>query len=253
MPRPILRVLPTGQREGPCVGNGKGHWARRRSHWHRAQRVPGTCGCIGSPAAPRLATGASTRLGGGDLLIGGEANIYNGPWSIGENLKKYSALSPYSWDRGSSQFSLLGMAYTNRWRATDQIPLRAVNDGRIQRLGQIDSTDGGDTQRYSLSASWRRAGRNAVQEAQLFGIHSDLSLFSNFTYFLDHSSSGDQFNQREHRMVVGGSVRHVQDVQAMGVRNALTLGLQTRVDFLRPVGLYRTQERARGARCVRTS
>ena len=47
--------------------------------------------------------------------------------------------------------------------SADQIPLRAVEEGLLSRFGQLDSTDGGVTQRYSLSGSYRRIGGSSSQ------------------------------------------------------------------------------------------
>jgi hypothetical protein len=199
----------------------------------------------GEDGLARLAGGASRSLGGGTLLVGGEAKTYDGPWDMAQDLRKLSGLARYSWDRGSSEFSVLAMGYHNQWNASDQVPQRAVQSGRIDRFGFIDGTDGGHTRRYSLSGSWRHAGDSSVQDVQVFGLYSDLSLFSNFEYFLNDPSRGDQFNQQEQRVVVGASARHVQSGDALGASHLLKLGLQTRADFLRPVGLYRTQGRER--------
>ncbi len=157
----------------------------------------------GEDGLARLAGGASTRLGGGTFLAGAEAKTYDGPWDMAQDLRKLSGLARYSWDRGSSQFSILAMGYHNKWNASDQIPRRAVEAGLIDRFGFIDGTDGGHTQRYSLSGSWRHAGNSSVQDVQVFGLYSDLSLFSNFEYFLNDPTRGDQFNQQEQRVVLG--------------------------------------------------
>jgi hypothetical protein len=199
----------------------------------------------GQDGLARIAAGASSRVGGGDLLVGGEAKTYDGPWDVAERIRKFSGVARYSWDRGASQFSILGMAYQNKWNASDQIPVRAVESGLISRFGQIDGTDGGNTRRYSLSGAWRHAGTSSVQDIQVYGIYSDLSLFSNFEYFLSDQSQGDQFNQREQRVVLGSNAKHVQETQALGVSHLFKLGVQTRADFLNPVGLYRTQARNR--------
>ena len=71
-----------------------------------------------------------------------------------QHLFKLAGVARYGWTRGASRLSVLGMAYRNRWNATDQIPLRAVDSGLIGRLGPIEGDDGGDTERSSLSASW---------------------------------------------------------------------------------------------------
>jgi hypothetical protein len=201
----------------------------------------------GEHGLARVAMGTSARLGPGDLLIGGELKSYDGPWTLDQQTRKLSGVARYSWNRNASRFSVLGLAYRNRWNASDQIPQRAVDDGRVGRFGFVDATDGGATQRYSLSGDWMRIGSRSTQKAGLFGIYSDLSLFSNFTYFLDDPERGDQFNQRERRVVVGGNVSHAQEVSGLAAEHTLTLGAQTRADVLSPVGLYRTERRVRHA------
>jgi hypothetical protein len=46
-------------------------------------------------------------------------------------------------------------------------------------------------------------------------------------------------------VVLGATVSRGQQLQAMGVEHTVTLGLQSRADFLSPVGLYRTAQRRR--------
>ena len=200
---------------------------------------------IGQYDLVRLSAGGSVRLGKGDLLAAGELRRYNGPWDVAQALRNYSGALRYSWSAGASDFSILGLAYHNTWNASDQIPLRAVEDGSITRWGQIDSTDGGNTQRYSLSGTWAHQGKSSTQNVQLFAVYSDLSLFSDFTYFLDDPVLGDQFNQREHRVILGANASQGQLVHAFGVSHALKFGLQSRVDIISGLGLYNTQKRER--------
>jgi hypothetical protein len=199
----------------------------------------------GEDGLARAALGTSARAGDGDLLLGGELKSYDGPWMIGQRLRKASGIARYTLERGTTRFSLLGLAYRNSWNAPDQIPLRAVASGHIPRFGQVDGSGGGETQRYSLSANWNHIGSSSVLSAQLFGVYSDLDLFSNFTYFLDNPDGGDQFNQRERRVVVGANVKHTRQLQTLGAEHALTLGIQHRSDIVSPIGLYRTQLRQR--------
>ena len=201
----------------------------------------------GQNGLARLAGGTSYRIGGGNLLVGGEGKSYDGPWVLAEQVRKFSGLARYTWGSIGSQFSLLGLAYHNRWNSNDQIPLRAVNEGLITRYGQLDTTDGGASQRYSLSGSYRHLGERSTQLVQLFAIYSDLTLFSDFTYFLDNPVRGDQFSQTDNRVILGGNVTHVQQVSALGVSHTVKLGLQTRADIINGVGLFRTQERVRYA------
>jgi hypothetical protein len=195
----------------------------------------------------RLAAGASYGLGGGNLLFGGEVKGYNGPWDIREDVRKYDGIARYTRGPATSQFSLLALAYHNRWNSSDQIPLRAVDDGLISRFGQIDSTDGGVTQRYSLSGSYRHVGEHSSQLVQLFGIYSDLQLFSDFTYFLDNPTLGDQFSQKDQRAIVGGNATHTEFVDALGASHTLSIGLQSRADIINGVGLFKTDRRVKYA------
>ncbi|MBV9773204.1 MAG: TonB-dependent receptor plug domain-containing protein, partial [Gemmatimonadetes bacterium] len=200
---------------------------------------------VGQNGLRRLVAGGSGRLGPGDLLLGGEGKSYDGPWRLAENLRKLSGIARYSWERGPSRFTLLGLAYRNRWDSNDQIPVRTVGDGTVGRFGQVDSTDGGAARRYSLSGSWRRTGERSADEVQLFGVYSNLDLYSDFTYFLDDPVHGDQFNQTDRRVILGGSARHAGEARALGAAHTLTVGLQTRTDLIGGLGLYHTQARER--------
>lgn len=137
------------------------------------------------------------------------------------------------------------MAYQNRWNSNDRIPNRAVDDGFISRFGQIDMTDGGSSERYSLSGAWRHAAGNSVQDVQLFAISSGLSLYSDFTYFLDNPTRGDQFNQTEFRTIVGGAATHSQQVELFGTSHLIRIGVQSRSDIVNGLALYRTHARIR--------
>jgi hypothetical protein len=190
----------------------------------------------------RLVGAGSKQVGPGELLIGGEVKGYDGPWVVPQNLRKWSALARYSWTAGAHDFSVLAMGYRNRWDGSDQIPWRAVEAGVVDRLGQVDSTLGGDTQRYSLSGSWRRRGGASTQELGLYGIYYDLDLYSNFTYFLDDPVNGDQLNQADRRGVLGFNLLHQQLGTALGRTHVLRLGLQSRADFI-DVALFNTDHR----------
>jgi hypothetical protein len=174
----------------------------------------------------------------GDLLVAGEVKGYDGPWRLAEEERKFSGLIRYS----SGDFSILAMGYHNKWRSNDQVPLRAIDDDVISRFGQIDSTDGGQSDRYSLSGTWRHVGARSLQTVSLYGIASDLSLYSDFTYFLEDPVHGDQFNQREHRTTLGGQAT---DAVSLASGQILTVGLQSRDDIIPSTGLYHTEHEVR--------
>ncbi|WP_298199183.1 TonB-dependent receptor [Novosphingobium sp.] len=170
----------------------------------------------------------SADLGDGTLLGALDATASNGPWVLDEHERKLIALIKYS----AADWSLGLSGYTNSWVSTDQVPERAINLGLIPRNGFIDPDLGGRAGRVALTFN----GQFGDTQVSAYAIGSRLQLTSNFTYFLDDPSNGDEFRQVDRRGVFGGSVRHVIK------RDMLTwrFGADTRWDRIGKVGLYRT-------------
>ena len=101
------------------------------------------------------------------------------------------------------------MGYTSRWNSTDQIPLRAVNDGRVPRFGAVDPTDGGQSSRYSLSTRWAQTDEKGTTRVSAYVIRSRLDLFSNFTFFLNDPESGDAIQQHDSRLQEGANFQYL--------------------------------------------
>ena len=137
------------------------------------------------------------------------------------------------------------MGYRGKWNSTDQIPARAVADGRIGRFGLVDPTDGGESSRYSASLEWQRSNGNASTALSAYGLKYDLDLFSNFTYFLDDPENGDQFQQTDHRFVSGARLTHRRIGRWLDRPTQNTVGVQFRNDNISDIGLYHTRERER--------
>src|SRR5690348_15620313 len=169
----------------------------------------------------------------------------NGPWENPENLRKLNGLLRYSHGDDKNGFTVTGMAYTSRWNSTDQIPLRAVDSGSLGRFGAVDPTDGGKASRYSLSTQWARSDASTSTRASAYVFHSDLDLFSNFTYFLNDPVNGDQFEQVDRRTVFGGDASHTWHTQIAGREIEHTGGIQLRNDDIPEVALHNTVSRQR--------
>lgn len=133
------------------------------------------------------------------------------------------------------------MAYANKWNSTDQVPLRAIERGEIGRFGSEDPSDGGNTNRFSLSM--RFAGAAGSGKANAYAIKSELDLYNNFTYFLGNPVRGDQFHQHDDRTVVGGGASRTPNGSFAGLPAEATFGVQTRYDNIE-LGLTDTYERA---------
>ncbi|HKS55992.1 MAG TPA: TonB-dependent receptor [Steroidobacteraceae bacterium] len=187
---------------------------------------------------------ASPEIGGGTLLIGVDHSGNNGPWLLEERFHKTNALLRYTYDTEDGRFSLTAQGYDGEWRSTDQIPLRAVQSGAIDRFGFVDPTDGGESHRYSLSADWYRQMGAGRLHAQAYAVDYQLDLFSNFTYATDTANS-DQFEQFDDRRVYGGQLTWSRPLELMGLSNELNLGVELRRDDIGTVGLYKTVARQR--------
>jgi hypothetical protein len=202
---------------------------------------------IGQDDSYRVLVAQTPQLGPGHLLYAFEANFYNGPWDHAEHVRKFNGLLKYTLARGPSTFTLGFTAYSNTWDSTDQIPQRAVDQGLLSRLGTIDPSDGGRTSRFSLYSEWSSKGDKSLTQANAYLVYYRLNLFSNFTFFLDpaNGDQGDQFEQADRRVVVGGNVSQTWFTTWLKASMDHTLGLQVRHDAIPEVALFHTQDRVR--------
>jgi len=201
----------------------------------------------------RIVGGASTGAFGGDLLFVGEAQGYDGPWILDEDLQKYSALAKYTREDGRRRFQIVLNGYRAEWMSTDQIPLRAVEEGYLantdngvervflSRRGNIDPDLGGETTRASAAAIFQ----STRLDLSAYAIHYGFDLFSNFTYFLADPVSGDQFEQVDNRWTFGGEVAYLFEQSLGGLRLENRVGGDFRYDDIGEIGLFATQRRER--------
>ncbi|MES3007590.1 MAG: TonB-dependent receptor [Pseudomonadota bacterium] len=194
----------------------------------------------------RLFAGQSFEALAGDITVAGAFTAYAGPWKLDQDLDKKNGLLKYHQETGNEAWSITAMGYDNSWASTDQIPLRAVENGSLHRFGNVDASDGGETHRHSLSFDWSQDRGDERLTLDGYVLDYGVTLFSNFTYFLEDPLRGDQFEQSEDRRVFGLNAEYQRDLTFAGIPAALSLGLQNRTDNI-DVGLYKTQQRVRHA------
>ncbi|WP_448659787.1 TonB-dependent receptor [Sphingomonas sp. CJ99] len=181
-----------------------------------------------------LAAGSGP-VGGGDVLIGVEGVTTNGPWALDEDLAKINGFAKFTSGAGPDATRISVSGYHASWTSTDQVPVRAIESGRIDRFGFIDPDLGGRTTRIAVSGSGRAGG----VDLSAYALYYDFALTSNFTYFLDDPVNGDQFQQRDRRWVAGGAARHQFADQVSAVPVRFQIGADWRYDHITNVGLYR--------------
>ena len=175
-----------------------------------ANRLPQNVATLsgGQNGYGRAALAASSDTGGGSMLYALEAMHNNGPFTNGDNYRKYNGVLRYSRGYANNGWSVTAMGYRARWNSTDQIPLRAVDNGSLGRFDAIDTTDGGAAERLSLSGVWRRTTQDTSAKVSAYLIRNRLDLFSNFTYFMNDPVNGDQFAQPDRRVTSGFNAAH---------------------------------------------
>jgi outer membrane receptor protein involved in Fe transport len=185
---------------------------------------------VGSFGYERVFGMGSTKMGDGTLLFAGEAGAYNGPWVNPDDMRKINSLMRYTQGTAQDGVSITGMAYSNKWNSTDQVPQRAINSGQIGLYGEEDPTDGGNTNRFALSARIAGTDDAGSWKANAYVVKSELDLFNNFTYFLSNPTLGDQFHQHDDRVMTGVNASRTLNGSFAGRRMETTFGIQTRYD-----------------------
>ncbi|MBK1827577.1 TonB-dependent receptor [Haloferula rosea] len=200
---------------------------------------------VGEDEYLRMVMGDSVTLGNGTLTYGGEATSYDGPWLLDQDFQRFNGMLKWATGNEEDFFNVTLLGYQAEWISSDQIPQRAISSGLIDRYGFIDPTNGGQSQRYSLSMNWGKRSGDVVWRANAYAGYYDLDLYSNFTYFLDDPANGDQFRQSDQRVFFGGELSATfENRELFGAPTAYTLGIQTRNDLIWDLELART--RARG-------
>jgi outer membrane receptor protein involved in Fe transport len=185
---------------------------------------------VGSFGYQRYFGMGSTKIGDGTLLFAGEAGAYSGPWVDPDDMRKINGLLRYSQGTAQDGFSVTGMAYSNKWNSTDQVPQRAITSGQIGLYGSEDPTDGGNTNRFALSARVAATDDAGSWKANAYVVKSELDLFNDFTYFLSNPLQGDQFHQHDDRVMTGINASRTLSGSFAGRPMETTFGIQTRYD-----------------------
>ncbi|WP_164502731.1 TonB-dependent receptor [Nitrosomonas oligotropha] len=197
---------------------------------------------IGQQGFMRGLVTKSHEVGAGNVLYAVELLTKDGPWIKHEDFKKFNAVLRYSQDTGSTKFNVTAMGYGGNWNSTDQIPARGVATGFVPRLGAIDPSSGGESHRFSLSSALQHISRFGITQMNLYTLHSNLALFSNFTYFLDDPVKGDQFSQIDKRFQSAMNINHLWSNTIKGIEVEHMVGVQFQNDVINN-GLLSTKER----------
>ena len=178
----------------------------------------------------------------GSLLGAFEYFHLDGPWDNPDKLRRLNGVLRWSAGTPADGLSATVMGYDGQWNATTDQPLRAVEAGLIGRFGSLDPSDGGRSSRYSLSVRIAKPIGACDLEANLYGVRQHLTLWSNFTHFVEDPVRGDQRAQNDSRWILGGNLMLRHEFDSGGIHHILSFGAQSRTDLIR-VGLQPTEAR----------
>ncbi len=206
--------------------------------------------------ANQVSVSAGT-LGDQDLFAGGTHHLdadnrvwaaadighLDGPWTPPNDFRKINAAARFSHGGVVDGFSLTAMFYKSAGLLSTDQPLRAVQSGLIGKYGTLDPTDGSRSMRWSLSGDYATGGKDWSFTSNAFLIHSTMTLWNDFTHFLDDPVNGDQEQQDETRTTVGGAAA-LKLLSRLGFGDSETVvGVQARYDDVRVDRLH-TKARA---------
>ncbi len=189
---------------------------------------------------------ASPSVQGWSPFIAAEVYGSDGPFHNAEHLQRYNVFAKVSHDFSeNSHFSLAVTSYGSGWKASGQLPTRQVSAGKLSRFGNIDPTDGGQSQRHSVYGMYQtRPTSDSVFSVMGYLTSYQLALYSNFTFFSRDPLYGDQIEQTDKRMLMGVKAHYDFIKKYKGIVLDTSLGVQVRNDHIEN-GLYNTQARER--------
>lgn len=165
-------------------------------------------------------------------LIAGEIFYSDGPFQFVNRNTRYNGLAKLTFEpTAQSQLSLTATQHYGRWNGSGQIPLREIQAGRLDRFGSLDPSEGGETMRTTARLAYHYdlpSGGTAF--ANVWGQYYHLSLFTNFTFYLQDTANGDGIEQTDRRWLTGGDLGYRQAFGLFGGDATGTIGVQTRLD-----------------------
>ena len=162
-----------------------------------------------------------------------------------QNFNRFNLFTKYN-GKISNKSSLIVSATTfwSAWKASGQIPDRAVEKGMIDFYGALDPNEGGVVYRTNLNAQLITSLNNGdVLKNQLYYSNAHFDLHTNFTFFLKDTVNGDEIRQQEGRDLLGYNGSYVHNNNAGSVKITTEAGLNIRADLTSNSSLFHTKNR----------
>jgi hypothetical protein len=218
--------------KGPYYASVGDFGAVASTHIHLADDIPDQMSLsAGTLGVYNGFLGGTAHFTDADRLLGA---IYlghvDGPFTHPDNFRKIAGTLRYSHGDDADGYSFTAMYYHGLGNLTTDQPLRAIQEGLIDRDGTLDPSDGSRSERMSVSTHYGVTGEGWAFTTSAYVIHSRMTLWNDFTHFLDDPVNGDQEQQTEDRTTAGGQAALKLRANLLGVESDTTLGVQGRYD-----------------------
>jgi outer membrane receptor protein involved in Fe transport len=179
-------------------------------------------------------------------IIGSEYMYTKGYFDNPQNFRRWNVFGKYYGKISrSNDLSISASMFSSKWKASGQIPERALQSGLIGYFGAIDPNEGGITGRANVNAQLQTSlGNGNYVKNQVYYTNYDFELYSNFTFFLNNNRDGDQVRQKEKRNMIGYNGSYSHTGYAGDKKITTDAGVSVRFDKTHNSELSRTKDRA---------
>ena len=187
-----------------------------------------------------------TREKGQSWYAAGEYMYTRGYFDNPQNFNRINFFTKYNGKLNAyNNLNVSISTFTSKWKASGQIPERAVESGQVGFYGAIDPNEGGKTSRTNFNALLTSSLKNGSYfKNQLYYSHYKFELYSNFTFFKEDPINGDQIKQKESRNLFGYNGSYHKTFYAGKTEIQSEAGINARLDRTNNSELTRTKDRA---------
>uniref|UniRef100_UPI0039A48DC1 TonB-dependent receptor n=1 Tax=Ornithobacterium rhinotracheale TaxID=28251 RepID=UPI0039A48DC1 len=177
-----------------------------------------------------------------NAYVAASYNYTDGPFDVKQNFNRINFFGKYNrWLSPTQYLNLQVSAFSSAWNASGQIPTRAVEEGIISRWGSIDPTEGGSTHRINALLQYKQnLGEGEHWESSLWYSRYAFNLFSNFTFYMESPTQGDEIQQTDGRHIFGGESKWTKNTDHI----TWTAGAGFRHDVINTLRLNRVHQRS---------
>lgn len=178
-------------------------------------------------------------------FIASEYMYTKGYFDNPQNFNRVNVFGKYRGKLGEkNDISVSGSVFSSKWKASGQIPERALQSGLIGYFGAIDPNEGGNTGRINFNTQLQtNLGNGNYLKNQVYYTNYDFELYSNFTFFLNDDINGDEIRQKEKRNMFGYNGSYIHTGFIGNKKFTTEVGVNVRFDKTKDSELSRTKNR----------